>query len=135
LPAGLADQTRAWGERGQTVVYLVEQRRVLAALAQADVGIAIGAGTDVAIESAGLILATSDPRAVVGIIRLSQAAYRKSLQNLSWAVGYNVIALPLAADVLAGVGIVMPAWVGGVLMSASTSIVAINAQTLRGLRP
>ena len=78
------------------------------ALARADVGIAIGAGTDVAIESAGLILASSDPRAVVGIIRLSKAAYRKSLQNLWWAAGYNIVAIPLAAGALAWAGITMP---------------------------
>jgi Cu2+-exporting ATPase len=217
LSAGLADQTRAWGERGQTVVYLVEQRRVLAAfaladvirpesraavdalrqqgvrvammtgdsedvarwvaselgideyfaqvlpgqkservkalqqdgarvamvgdgvndapaLAQADVGIAIGAGTDVARASADIVLIRSDPRDVARIMTLSRATYRKMVQNLAWAVGYNVIALPLAAGALAGVGIVLPAWVGGVLMSASTIIVAINAQTLRALR-
>jgi Cu2+-exporting ATPase len=103
------------------------------ALARADVGIAIGAGTDVAIESAGLILASSDPRAVVGIIRLSKAAYRKSLQNLWWAAGYNVLAIPLAAGALAWAGITMPPAVGAVLMSASTIVVALNAQLLRRL--
>jgi len=101
------------------------------ALARADVGIAIGAGTDVAIESAGLILASSDPRAVVGIIRLSKAAYRKSLQNLWWAAGYNLAAIPLAAGVLAWAGVNMPPAVGAVLMSASTIVVAANAQLLR----
>jgi Cu2+-exporting ATPase len=107
------------------------------ALARADVGIAIGAGTDVAIESAGLILASSDPRAVVGIIRLSKAAYRKSLQNLWWAAGYNVVAIPLAAGALVWAGITMPPAVGAVLMSASTIVVALNAQLLRrvDLRP
>jgi Cu2+-exporting ATPase len=103
------------------------------ALARADVGIAIGAGTDVAIESAGLILASSDPRAVVGIIRLSKAAYRKSLQNLWWAAGYNVVAIPLAAGALVWAGITMPPAVGAVLMSASTIVVALNAQLLRRL--
>ena len=78
------------------------------ALARADVGIAIGAGTDVAIESAGLILATSDPRAVVGIIRLSKATYRKSLQNLWWAAGYNLAAIPIGAGALAWAGVSMP---------------------------
>jgi Cu2+-exporting ATPase len=217
VPAGLADQTRTWGERGQTVVHLVEQRRALAAfaladvirpesqaavkalkqqgirvamltgdsddvarwvasdlaideyyaqvlpaqkserikelqrdgarvamvgdgvndapaLAQADVGIAIGAGTDVARASADIVLIRDDPRDVARIVTLSRATYRKMVQNLAWAVGYNVIALPLAAGALAGIGIVLPAWVGGVMMSASTIIVAINAQTLRGLR-
>jgi P-type Cu2+ transporter len=77
------------------------------ALARADVGIAIGAGTDVAIESAGVVLASDDPRAVLGVITLSQARYRKMIQNLIWATGYNLIAVPLAAGVLAGVGIIL----------------------------
>ena len=107
------------------------------ALARADVGIAIGAGTDVAIESAGLILASSDPRAVVGIIRLSKAAYRKSLQNLWWAAGYNILAIPIAAGALQWAGITMPPAVAAVLMSISTIVVAANAQLLRRieLRP
>jgi Cu2+-exporting ATPase len=103
------------------------------ALARADVGIAIGAGTDVAIESAGIVLASDDPRGVVGIRRLSQAGYRKMLQNLAWATGYNVVALPLAAGVLAWAGIVLAPAAAAVLMSASTVIVAINAQFLRNL--
>jgi Cu2+-exporting ATPase len=101
------------------------------ALARADVGIAIGAGTDVAIESAGLILASSDPRAVVSIIRLSKAAYRKSLQNLWWAAGYNVLAIPIAAGALIWAGITMPPAVAAILMSVSTIVVALNAQLLR----
>jgi Cu2+-exporting ATPase len=107
------------------------------ALARADVGIAIGAGTDVAIESAGLILASSDPRAVVGITRLSGATYRKSLQNLWWAAGYNLAAIPIAAGALAWAGVAMPPAVAAVLMSASTIVVAANAQLLRrvDLRP
>jgi Cu2+-exporting ATPase len=107
------------------------------ALASADVGIAIGAGTDVAIESAGLILASSDPRLVVSIIWLSGAAYRKSLQNLWWAAGYNVLAIPIAAGALMWAGISMPPAVAAILMSASTIVVAANAQLLRrvDLRP
>ena len=107
------------------------------ALARADVGIAIGAGTDVAIESAGLILASSDPRAVVSIIRLSKAAYRKSLQNLWWAAGYNVFAIPVAAGAFGWAGITMPPAVAAILMSVSTIVVATNAQLLRRveLRP
>jgi Cu2+-exporting ATPase len=101
------------------------------ALAQADVGIAIGAGTDVAIESAGLILASDDPRGVVAIRVLSRAGYRKMLQNLVWATGYNVVAIPLAAGVLAWAGIVLAPAAAAALMSASTVIVAINAQFLR----
>jgi Cu2+-exporting ATPase len=214
--AEIATQTRAWGERGQTVVYLVEGDRVLAAfalsdlirpesreaveqlkamgirvamltgdsedvarwvatelgideyfagvlpgdknakirelqqggtlvamvgdgvndapaLAQADAGIAIGAGTDVAVASAGIVLIRDDPRDVARIVTLSRATYRKMMQNLAWAVGYNAIALPLAAGALAGIGLIMPVWVGAVLMSLSTIIVAINAQTLRRL--
>jgi Cu2+-exporting ATPase len=103
------------------------------ALAQADVGIAIGAGTDVAIASAGVILAGSDPRSVLSVITLSKAAYRKMQQNLWWAAGYNLIAVPLAAGVLAPIGFVMPMSVGALLMSASTVVVALNAQLLRRL--
>ena len=94
-------------------------------------GIAIGAGTDVAIESAGLVLASDDPRGVVGIRNLSAATYRKMVQNLWWAAGYNILAIPLAAGLLAPIGIVLPMAVGAVLMSASTVIVAANAQLLR----
>jgi P-type Cu2+ transporter len=217
MPEQLAHQTKAWGERGQTVVYLLEDRRILAAfaladvirpesreavallkqqgvhvamltgdadevahwvaselgideyfaqvlpehksekvkelqhrgaqvamvgdgvndapaLAQADVGIAIGAGTDVARASAGIVLVKNDPRDVARIIELSKASYRKMVQNLAWAVGYNVIALPLAAGVLAPLNIVLPPAIGALLMSLSTVIVALNAQTLRRLQ-
>ncbi|MBN8866525.1 MAG: heavy metal translocating P-type ATPase [Solirubrobacterales bacterium] len=103
------------------------------ALAQADVGIAIGAGTDVAIASAGVILASDDPRSVLSVIELSRAGYRKMKQNLWWAAGYNLISVPLAAGVLAPVGFVLPMSVGALLMSASTVVVALNAQLLRKL--
>jgi Cu2+-exporting ATPase len=103
------------------------------ALARADVGIAIGAGTDVAIGSAGVILASSDPRSVLSVIELSRAGYRKMSQNLWWAAGYNLISVPLAAGVLAPVGFVMPMSVGALLMSLSTVVVALNAQLLRRL--
>jgi P-type Cu2+ transporter len=103
------------------------------ALAQADVGIAIGAGTDVAIASAGVILASSDPRSVLSVIQLSKASYRKMKQNLWWAAGYNLISVPLAAGVLAPIGFVMPMSVGAILMSVSTVVVALNAQLLRRL--
>ncbi|MEE1650424.1 heavy metal translocating P-type ATPase [Brachybacterium sp. J144] len=103
------------------------------ALAQADVGLAIGAGTDVAIGSAGVVLASSDPRSVLSVIELSRAAYRKMRQNLWWAAGYNLISVPLAAGVLAPIGFVMPMSVGALLMSASTVVVALNAQLLRRL--
>jgi Cu2+-exporting ATPase len=103
------------------------------ALARADVGIAIGAGTDVAIESAGIVLAGNDPRAVLGVVRLSRASYRKMLQNLGWATGYNLVAVPVAAGALAWAGITLAPAVGAVLMSLSTIVVALNAQLLRGL--
>ncbi|CAM5455860.1 heavy metal translocating P-type ATPase [Leifsonia shinshuensis] len=103
------------------------------ALAQADVGIAIGAGTDVAIASAGVILASDDPRSVLSVIELSRASYRKMKQNLWWAAGYNLISVPLAAGVLAPIGFVLPMSVGAILMSLSTIVVALNAQLLRRL--
>lgn len=103
------------------------------ALAQADVGIAIGAGTDVAIASAGVVLASDDPRSVSSVIELSRATYRKMVQNLWWAAGYNAISVPLAAGVLAPVGFVLPMEVGAILMSVSTVVVAANAQLLRRL--
>jgi Cu2+-exporting ATPase len=103
------------------------------ALARADVGIAIGAGTDVAIESAGIVLASDDPRGVLGILRLSAASYRKMVQNLGWAAGYNLVAVPVAAGALAWAGVTLAPAVGAILMSLSTIVVALNAQLLRGL--
>jgi P-type Cu2+ transporter len=103
------------------------------ALARADVGIAIGAGTDVAIESAGVVLASSDPRAVLGVIRLSRASYRKMLENLAWGTGYNLFAIPVAAGVLATAGVTLSPAVAALLMSVSTIVVALNAQLLRRL--
>jgi Cu2+-exporting ATPase len=104
------------------------------ALARADVGIAIGAGTDVAIQSAGVVLASSDPRGVIGVIELSRAGYRKMVQNLAWAAGYNIFAIPLAAGVLAWAGVTLSPAVGAILMSLSTIVVALNAQLLRRVR-
>ncbi len=101
------------------------------ALVTADVGIAIGAGTDVAVEAGDVVLVRSDPRDVPRIIRLSRLTYRKMIQNLWWAAGYNIVAIPLAAGVLAPVGILLHPAVGAVLMSLSTVIVAANAQLLR----
>jgi P-type Cu2+ transporter len=103
------------------------------ALARADVGIAIGAGTDVAIESAGIVLASDDPRAIIDIIRLSRASYRKMVENLAWATGYNLFAIPVAAGVFAWAGLTLSPAVGAVLMSISTIVVAANAQLLRRL--
>ena len=133
LPEDKEKHVRALQAEGKRVIMVGDGVNDAPALARADIGVAIGSGTDVAIESAGIILVKSDPLDVARLIRLSGASYRKMVQNIWWAAGYNIVAIPLAAGVLAPWGILPPPALGAALMALSTIVVALNAQTLRRL--
>jgi Cu2+-exporting ATPase len=134
LPDQKAEMVQRLKDQGRRIAMVGDGVNDAPALVTADIGIAIGGGTDVAVEAGSIVLIRNDPRDVVKIIRLSKASYSKMVQNLVWATGYNVVAIPLAAGVLASYGIILPPAVGAIFMSASTIIVALNSQLLRRLQ-
>jgi len=135
LPEQKAEKIRLLQERGHKAAMVGDGVNDAPALVTADVGVAIGAGTDVAVESADVILVRNDPRDVAKAIEISRKTYSKMVQNLWWAAGYNIVTIPIAAGVLSEFGVTLPAAVGALIMSLSTVIVALNSQTLRKYVP